>query len=314
MPPENVERRQSRAARIAVTVALTLAATKLATGLYVNSVAVLASAMDSLLDVLASWLNLMAIRVSHAPPDEQHRFGHHKAEALATAGQALLIGGSAVYLVIEGARRVATPQEFRRPGMGLVMMGAAALTSALLVLYLRRVAGQTNSAALRADATHYSSDVLANLAILLGFGVASVTGWHFLDGILTIAVAFYVGASAFKLLRDATGVLMDEEIPASERERLAESIKPFLGRIQSWHGLRTRMAGHRIFVEIHLEMDGDMALQNAHDLGVEVEHAIKAAFPDAQVLVHLDVEDDEPPIGDEVKLRPSATPPKPASD
>lgn len=290
------EERQKRAARAAVSVALGLALAKVIVGLFVNSVAVLASAMDSLLDVLASGMNLFAIRVSHAPPDEEHRFGHAKAEALATSAQALLIGGSAVYLLVEGSRRIAAPQMLRKPTVGLAMMFAAAVISGILVIYMRRVARETSSSALQADATHYATDVLTNLAVLVGVAFASVTRWNFLDGALTVGIALYVGAAAFRLLGGATRVLMDHEIPARDRERILEVVRPFVGRIRAFHGLRTRSAGQRVFVELHLELDRDLPLGKAHEIGDEVETAIHAVLPAAQVLIHLDVEEDEPPI------------------
>lgn len=290
----SIELRQKRAARVAVGVALGLALAKIGAGLLVNSVAILASAVDSLLDAFASFMNLLAIRIAHAPPDEEHRYGHTKAESLATAGQGLLIGGSSVYLFIEGAKRILAPEPWNAPAVGLGTMAAAALASAGLVAYMRRVARQTGSSALEADAAHYATDVLANLAVLAGVVVVWLTGLQFLDGALTLGVALYVGASAFGLLRGATRVLMDEEIPREDRERIVRAIHPFLGRVRSYHGLRTRSAGQRYFVELHLEMDGDVALRDAHALGVEVEEAIRSAVPSSQVLIHLDVEEDEP--------------------
>ncbi|MBI2896621.1 MAG: cation transporter [Deltaproteobacteria bacterium] len=290
------EERQKRAARAAVSVALGLALAKVAVGLFVNSIAVLASAMDSLLDVLASGMNLLAIRVSHAPPDQEHRFGHAKAEALATSAQALLIGGSAVYLLIEGARRIAAPQAFRKPTLALGMMLVAAAVSGILVTYMRRVARETSSSALEADATHYATDVLSNLAILVGVAFAAATRLGFLDGALTVGIALYVGAAAFRLLRGSTRVLMDHEIPAANRERILEVVRPFVGRIRAFHGLRTRSAGQRVFVELHLEMDGALPLRRAHEIGDDVEAAIHGVLPAAQVLIHLDVEEDEPPL------------------
>lgn len=293
MPTSTREARQRRAARAAITVAVSLAIAKVITGLVVNSVAVLASAVDSLLDVFASTVNLVAIRIAHAPADDDHRFGHAKAEALATAAQALLIGGSAAYLLVEGGRRVFAPQAFNQPSIGLVVMGVAALASAVLVAYMRRVARATASSALLADATHYQTDVLANLAVLAGVALGWLAGITWIDGVLTIAVAFYVGASAFSLLRGATKVLMDAEIPDEERRRIVAVIEGFRDRVGGFHGLRTRSAGRRVFVEVHLELDADISLRAAHDVGLEVEHGIRGVLPSAHVLVHLDFEKDE---------------------
>ena len=280
-------------------VAASLAVAKLVTGLVVNSMAIIASSVDSLLDLVASSVNLVAIRVALAPPDADHSFGHSKAEAMATALQSLLIGGSAVYLLVEGTRRVLSPQPMRRPEMGLVVMAISAVASVLLVAYMRRVATQTGSTALRADSTHYATDVLANLAILAGVAATWWTGVRRVDGFLTLGVALYVGASAASLLRDATRVLMDEEIPAADRSRIEDVLQAYVdrGELTGWHGLRTRTAGRSAFVEVHLEMDGELALQLAHDRGDAVMVSIHEVLPSAQVIVHLDAEHDEPLAG-----------------
>lgn len=276
--------------------ALSLAIAKLVTGLVVNSMAVIASSVDSLLDLVASSVNLVAIRVALAPPDDDHGFGHAKAEALATALQAFLIGGSSVYLLVEGTRRILSPEAMRRPEMGLAVMGISALASAMLVLYMRRVARETGSTALRADSTHYSTDVLANLAVLVGVAVSWWSGIRRVDGLLTIGVALYVGASAAGLLREATRVLMDEEIPPADRARVEAVLREHVdeGVLTGWHALRTRLAGRSVFVEVHLEMDGALPLESAHSRGDDIMARIKGVLPNAQVTVHLDAEHDEP--------------------
>lgn len=285
-----------RATRVAVAVAATLAISKLVTGLVVNSMAVIASSVDSLLDLVASTVNLVAIRVALQPPDADHGFGHAKAEGLATALQSLLIGGSSVYLLVEGTRRIISPEAMRRPVMGLVVMAFSAIASAMLVAYMRRIAKQTGSTALHADSTHYATDVLANVAVLAGVGAVWWTGTRRIDGLLTLGVALYVGWSALSLLREATRVLMDEEIPLAEKARVESALQVFVdsAEIEGWHGLRTRTAGRAMFLEVHLEMDGGLLLQVAHDRGDRVQAAIQQVLPSAQVLVHLDAERDEP--------------------
>jgi ferrous-iron efflux pump FieF len=279
-----------------VGVAVSLAIAKLAIGLVVNSMAVIASSVDSLLDLVASSVNLVAIRVALQPPDADHGFGHTKAEGLATALQSLLIGGSAIYLLVEGARRVIFPEALRRPVLGLVVMAVSAACSGLLVLYMRRVATKTQSSALRADSTHYATDVFANLAVLGGVAAVAWTGLRHLDGLLTVGVALYVGASALGLLREATGVLMDEELPAAQRRGVEAALQGLVDAavLYGWHGLRTRSAGRWHFVEVHLEMDGTLPLSEAHERGDRATTEIKRVLPSAQVLVHLDVERDEP--------------------
>lgn len=290
--------RLRRATRTAVAVAAALALGKLTVGLVVNSMAVIASSVDSLLDIVASTVNLVAIRVALQPPDADHSFGHAKAEGLATGLQSMLIGGSAIYLLVEGARRTIFPELLRRPSLGLAVMAVSAGASTALVLYMRRVAREASSAALLADSTHYSTDVLANLAVLAGVALTAWTGLRRLDGLLTIGVALYVGASALSLLREATRVLMDEELPREQRRLVEAALKALVDAdvLQGWHGLRTRSAGRGFFVEVHLEMDGALLLEDAHARGDRATAEIQQVLPMSQVLVHLDVERDEPEV------------------
>ncbi|MEZ4301696.1 MAG: cation diffusion facilitator family transporter [Polyangiaceae bacterium] len=286
-----------RAGRIAATVAISLAVGKVIAGQLGHSAAVTASAVDSLMDVLASSANALAIRLAHAEPDRDHPFGHAKIEAVAIAAQGLLIGGSGIYLLVEGVRRALTPEPLRLATVTLGTMAVATVATTLLVLYMGRVARRTGSGAVRADALHYRTDIGANLAVLAGVGVVYLTDIERIDGLLSIGVALYVLISAAGLLRTGVRDLVDTAAPPERLAPILAVLRTFESeaRIQGHHALRTRTAGRNIFIEVHIELPGKMPLREAHARGDALCDAITKVDPDAHVLVHVDTERDEPP-------------------
>lgn len=272
-------------AAVAVAVLLTLA--KLAAWLSSGSVALLSSMVDSLLDCLASSLNLLAVRHALSPPDRAHRFGHAKAEPLAGLGQAMFVGGSAVFLLYEAAQRLLHPAPLGQTGPGIaVMVLAIALTAALVVLQRRAIAA-TGSIAISADALHYVGDLLANLAVIVALVLASKPGWLWLDPTMAGCIAVLILSSAWQIVAKACNQLMDRELSEAERSRIL-AIAVDHPHVKAVHDLRTRRAGMRTFVQLHLEMDPNLALIEAHHIADEVERAILAAFPKAEVLIHQD--------------------------
>ena len=270
----------------ALAVALTLALAKAIAWWLSGSVSLLAGLTDSLLDGAASLLNLIAVHYALRPADEDHRYGHGKAEALAGLGQALFIAISAVLVGVHGVDRLLNPQPLGAATLGIaVMLLSLALTAALL-LFQRHVVSETGSTAIRADALHYRSDLLLNASILLALLLASF-GWPQLDALFGIGIAFYILWSALSIAREASAVLMDKELAPELSERmhlLACGIPGVLGV----HDLRTRMSGTRWFVQLHVELSRELSLLQAHELCERVEHTIRTEFPRAEVLVHAD--------------------------
>lgn len=286
------------AGRTAALVAASLALGKLIAGQLGHSAAVTASAVDSLMDIFASSANALAIRAAHAGPDEGHPFGHAKIEALATAGQGLLIGGSGVYILIEGARRVIHPVALRLATVTVGTMVASTLITVALVTYLTRIARRTQSTAIEGDAIHYRTDIGANLAVLAGVALTYVTGIERIDGVLSILVAGYVLISALGLLRTGVRDLLDHRASRERLDALDGVLKGLVERqvIKGFHGVRTRTAGRVLFVEIHIELPPEMPIREAHARGNRVRDAVLAIEEDAQVLVHIDVEREAPEI------------------
>jgi ferrous-iron efflux pump FieF len=274
------------ASAAALSIALGLALAKAIAWWMSGSVSLLAGLTDSLLDSAASLLNLLAVHYALRPADDDHRYGHGKAEALAGLGQSLFIGISALLVGVQGINRLLHPEPLGAPGLGiLVMLLSLALTGALL-LFQQHVVKVTGSTAIRADSLHYRSDLLLNSSILLALVLANF-GWHQLDPLFGIAIAFYILWSAWSIAREAVAVLMDTELSVEITERmhlLACSVPDVLGA----HDLRTRISGTRWFLQLHAELPDHMPLSQVHLICDQIENAIHAEFPQTEVLVHPD--------------------------
>ncbi len=276
-----------RAATASVAVAAILILAKVAAWIMTDSVAVLSSLLDSLLDAAASAINLVAVRHALTPADEEHRFGHGKAEPLAGLAQSAFICGSGLILLMEAVHRVGAPQPVQRPEIGIAVAVLSILLSAALVFYQRRVVARTGSVAIAADSLHYGGDALLNLAV-----IASIVATGFLDAPLIdplsgALIALWILWGAIGIARQSFDLLMDRELPAGDRGRIL-AIARARPEVLDVHDLRTRSAGTHIFVQMHIELDPDMRLARAHQIADGVEADIRAAFPHAEIIIHQD--------------------------
>lgn len=263
-----------------------LVAAKLGAWLLTGSVSLLASLVDSMMDVLASAVNLAAVRWSLLPPDEEHRFGHGKAEALAGLGQAAFIAGSALFLLFHVIDRLLNPQPLEHLAVGLGIMAFSMVATALLIGFQRYVIRHTGSLAIRADSLHYLSDLLTNAGILLALGLV-LAGWAWADPLIGLAVAAYILWSAIRIGLDGIDVLMDRELPAEDQERIVAIASATPG-VLGVHDVRTRQSGATRFIQLHLELPADLRLAESHALVSRVQAALLQAFPDADVMIHQD--------------------------
>lgn len=274
------------ATRASLVVASVLIVAKAVAWWVSGSVSLLAGLTDSLLDGAASFLNLLAVHYALRPADEDHRYGHGKAEALSGMAQALFIAVSAFLIGFQAIERIQHPEPLSAPGLGmLVMLLSIALTIALLTLQ-NKVVKETGSAAIRADSLHYRSDLLLNISIMVALGLAYF-GYDQLDAYFGLAIAFYILWSAISIARETVSVLMDTELDPQVSARMLELAQNVPGVLGA-HDLRTRISGNHWFVQLHLELPGALTLLVAHDLCVQVERAIMAEYPKAEVLVHAD--------------------------
>lgn len=289
-PGEKRPARLMRAATYAaVAVALSLIGIKLAAWLITDSVSMLSSLVDSVMDVLASFINLLAVRHALVPADREHRFGHSKIEPLASLGQAAFIAGSGLFIVIEAVQRLIRPEPVDEGAVGIgVMLISMALTFGL-VMFQRFVVRRTGSTAIKADAMHYASDVFVNAGVILAFTLALAFGWHRADPIIAIAISGFILWAAASIAREALDHLMDRELPDAERARI-RAIALSNPKVIGCHDMRTRAAGVRAFIQLHLELPQALSLIEAHQVCDDVETAIRAAFPNAEVIIHPDPE------------------------
>ncbi|MFD2641371.1 cation diffusion facilitator family transporter [Pseudomonas japonica] len=251
-----------------------------------GSVSLLAGLTDSLLDGAASLLNLLAVRYALRPADEDHRYGHGKAEALAGMAQALFIAVSAVLIGFQAFERLQDPQPLGNTGLGVAVMLLSLLLTVALLMLQGRVIRITGSTAVRADSLHYRSDLLLNGSILVALLLAAF-GWPQLDAFFGLGIALYILWSALSIARESFATLMDEELPADVSERMLALACAVPG-VAGAHDLRTRVSGSRWFVQVHLELPGSLPLTRAHALCDEAAAAISREYPRAEVLVHAD--------------------------
>ncbi len=283
-----VAARLMRAATYAsVAVAGMLIVVKLAAWTFTDSVSLLSTLIDSLLDAAASMVNLLAVRHALTPADREHRFGHGKAEPLAALGQTAFIAGSAIFLVIEASHRLFAPRPVLHIELGIGVMILAIVVTFALTRFQAHVGRKTGSVAIKADSLHYVGDILVNAAVIVALLLASQFGWFIADPLFGIAIAGYILFIAWRIARGAFDMLMDRELPEQERARIRGIILEHPSVI-AMHDLRTRASGRNTFIQVHIELDGALSLYRVHDVADEVEASLCAAYPGAEVIIHQD--------------------------
>ena len=271
----------------AVAVAAILISTKLAAWLITGSVAMLSSLIDSILDASASLLNLLAVHFAVQPADKEHRFGHGKAEPLAGMGQTLFIGASGMLVLAEALPRLLRPEPVEQAEIGIAVMLISIVLTIGLVRFQHYVIRRTGSVAISADSLHYTGDLLMNAAIILSLLLSKYLGWHIADPIFAIGISIYVLYTATRIARSSLDILMDRELPDEDLARIREICLRH-PEVHGVHDLRTRSSGLTRFIQLHLELDGEVALRHSHAVSDRVAMEIRDAFPDAEVIIHQD--------------------------
>ena len=267
-------------------VAIVLIAAKLFAWAASDSVSLLATLIDSMLDAVASIINLVAVRHALTPADKEHRFGHGKAEALAGLSQSLFIAGSAGYLLIEAWQRVIQPSAVESVELGIFVMAISIVATMLLLAFQRHVIKKTNSTAIRADALHYRTDLMVNGSVIVALLLANA-GWPGFDGLFAGAIAIYILFSARDIIVTSYDHLMDRELPDEDRQKIKALVMQH-PKARGLHDLRSRHSGTMTFIQLHLELDDDLSLMAAHKISDEVERSIVNAFPGSEILIHID--------------------------
>ncbi|WP_432821905.1 cation diffusion facilitator family transporter [Trichloromonas sp.] len=277
-----------RAARASIATACGLAVLKLITGLATGSMAVLASAVDSLLDILMSGVNYLAIRQADQPADQSHPFGHGKYETVATLIQSLVITLSGAWIIFESIRRLRDGVELTGLGGGMAVLMISTAASFAIARHLRKVAKATDSSALQADSLHFAMDVYTNLALLAGLALISWLNLPWLDPALSILVGLYIIYEAVKLLRNGLHDVLDAELPDGLRQEIAGLIEAHRGELIGYHNLRTRRAGSQKIMDFHLTVCKELTVKEAHDIADELEKKIEREILGSDVTIHIE--------------------------
>lgn len=264
-----------------------------------GSVALLSSLADSALDLLASTLNFMAVRVALTPADSDHRFGHGKAEPLSGLGQAAFIAGSAVLVMIEAATRFGSNSPIENSDFGIAVIVFAIVMTLGLVQFQKYVVRKTGSIAVGADSLHYTGDLLMNASVIVAIVLSSNFGLTWVDPVFGIGISLFLIYNASRIATRSVNLLMDRELPNEDREKI-RAIARTHPKVIDVHELRTRSAGLHQFIQMHIVLGKDISLIEAHRISDDVEKAVRAAFPESDVIIHQDpdgIEEFHPVVG-----------------
>ncbi len=275
-----------------VSTAILLIVAKLVAWLVSDSVSILATLLDSSLDVVASVINLLAVHHALQPADHEHRFGHGKAEALAGMGQAFFIAGSAGFLLLQASGRLFHPQtEMAGLEVGVGVMIFSIIATLILLSFQKHVISKTNSTAIKADALHYKTDLWVNASVIIAL-LLTFYGWPYFDALFALGIAIFILISAWSIIRESIDLLMDHELPDEDREMIKNQVNN-QDDVLGLHDLRTRRSGSTVFIQFHLELDGDLSLSAAHAVADRVERDLLGLFPSVEVIIHEDPVDSQ---------------------
>jgi cation diffusion facilitator family transporter len=283
---------KASAARLSVIGSAVLIVLKLSVGWRIGSVAVVSEALHSSADLVAALIAFFAVKVADTPPDDDHPYGHGKVESLSGLVEAILIACAAAYIAFEAIHVLQSDRVATALGPGIFVMVFSALVNAGISVNLLRVARRTESPALAADARHLLVDVWTSIGVGIGLTLAHFTGIRWLDPISALIVAVIVLHAAYSVARDAILPLTDIALPREEIEAF-EKIMVSDSRILGFHKLRTRRAGSHRLVDVHIQVDDEMSLREAHALTEEIEDQLRACLPNTHVMIHTEPFEEE---------------------
>ncbi|WP_068089867.1 cation diffusion facilitator family transporter [Novosphingobium rosa] len=277
------------AALASITMASVLVAIKGYGAWSTGSAAMLGSLADTALDLVASVATLAGVWVAGQPADDNHRFGHGKAEALSALFQVVLIGVSAVVLAIHSVQQLIAGGRTGEAGEGILVSAVAIVGTLALLAWQRHVLAQTRSIAIATDHLHYQSDLILNIAVIVALALDQYAGFTRADPLFGLGIALWLGWGAWKASQEAIEQLMDHEWPEDKKARFVE-VLAMHPELRGVHDLRTRTSGNQDFVQFHVWVDGQMTVTHAHKVMDEIEAKLKAHFPDVEILIHPDPE------------------------
>ncbi len=286
--------KERKATVVATFTATFLALVKLVIGIMSGSVAVLASAMDSILDTAISIFNFFAIKKAEEDANEQFNYGKGKIQAIAGVIEGVIITISGLYIIYEGIIKLIYKKETNMLGVSVVVMLISIAVTWFLVKYLEKTAKETDSIVVKSDALHYKADLLSNGAVLVALFLVSISGFDFIDALFGIAIGGYIIYSAYEIIKEGVLVLLDRSLEPEMVAKIGEIISN-TKEINGYHWLKTRTDGTHNFVEVHLVLDPDMSISKAHDIAEEIIEKVVALDKKKGWVItpHFDPHDDE---------------------
>ncbi len=283
---------KARSAALSVVSNSALILLKVIAGTVTGSVAILTEAVHSSIDLVASIVAFLSVRKADEPADESHRYGHEKIENLAAAIEGILILVGSAAIAFEAIRHLVNHGRVQTVGLGIAVVAVSLALNLGVSWRLSRAARRTRSAALAGDAAHLGTDALTSAAVLIGLILVDLTGAEWIDPAVALAVAVVLVAAGVRLVARASRVLVDESLPAAEVEAIRETIEEFSTHgVVGYHELRTRQAGARRYVDLHIQFRAGTSLEAAHRTAHQLQDRIGSRLEGADVLIHLEPED-----------------------
>lgn len=276
------------AIKVSISTSVFLTLFKFAAGIATHSMAIMASALDSLMDVGSSTVNFIAAKEASKPPDTEHEYGHGKIESLAGLFQSMFIMASGLYLVYESIRRLIFGETLVNTDRGILVMSIAFCFTLGLVTFLTRVAKRAGSLIMQAEGLHFTSDVYTNLGTILALVLVKYTKASFWDLLLSLIIASIIFKSAWGILRQSIDELLDRSLPLEERNRIEAMIFEHDERIVGFHDFRSHKVGKKIFMDFHVEIRGITDFVKAHDITESLIAKIQAHYSDSDITIHYD--------------------------
>ena len=282
----------TRYAWLSIFTAIVIIALKVVAYRLTGSIGFLSDALESGANVIAAVFTLAALIIAARPPDDEHAFGHSKAEYLSAGAEGVLILAAAVFIVIQAVMRLLDPQPLQQVGLGIVVSAIAAAVNFGAAQVLLRAGRQHRSTALTADAHHLLTDVWTSIGVIVGVGLAALTGWLWLDPVIALVVALQILLTAFKLLHTSFDGLLDAGLPEEEVRQVQDILDRYQVDGVSYHALRTRQAGVQRFISVHIQVPGEWSVQQGHEFLEVIEQDMRHALAPVNVITHLEPVED----------------------
>ncbi|MFC3748367.1 cation diffusion facilitator family transporter [Paenibacillus sp. GCM10012306] len=263
---------------------------KLVIGIVTGSVAIISEAIHSALDLVASLIAFISVRISGRSADKGHPYGHGKVENISGTVETLLIFVAGIWIIYECVHKIMNPTEIEFPFLGILVMVIGGGVNFVVSLKVKKKAEELHSVAMKSNALHLLTDVFTSLGVAFSLLLVTLTGWTVLDPVIGIVLAIYIMREAFKLLKESFPPLIDARLAEEEEKEIILLIESFKGRYIEFHDFRTRRSGPEEYVDFHLVIPSMMDVNTAHQLCDEIEQTIKATFVRAQVMIHIEPE------------------------